>query len=576
MEVSQDNKKLVELVERARSGLLTLPEFQRNFIWWRQSIESLLDSLLRGHYIGSLLFLETDREHMPFGDRPIAGLPSASSNGTHPEDLVLDGQQRITALHYAFSAPDRPLRDTSYPYRFFLDLESVENLEEAEEAVYSERADRGWVKQLEQREIQYEWKTLPFTELLRWEDWNLGYVKWLFEQNQEEGMAFISSQQTLWDTAVRRIRDARVPVVTLPKVKSDDYQRVREICDVFEKLNSTGIRLSVFDLLTARLHPEVKLHDLWASSMQNYPLLRRFAGGEPDIEAAESDDFGVLLLRTVALLRGQEVKSKKLIELGKDNFEEDWNRACAGMEKALERVTSTSEGGFGAFGRRWLPYKTALPVLAALTAKFGEEGVGAEGYSAMQRWYWSSVFLNRYAGSTESLMYQDFNELWKYVRDGESELATFSEARAEILENPGFSLRSVSRQGAAAYKGVMNLVALSGARDFSNNDGITFHDLDDHHIFPQRFLKTKFKLTGGDANTIVNRTLIVDSTNRKISSKSPSAYLQAVIPDKHRSKILASHLIGADARKAMEADDYEAFLAARERALVSLVKEMIS
>lgn len=576
MEVSQDNKKLVELVERARSGLLTLPEFQRNFIWWRQSIESLLDSLLRGHYIGSLLFLETDREHMPFGDRPIAGLPSASSNGTHPEDLVLDGQQRITALHYAFSAPDRPLRDTSYPYRFFLDLESVENLEEAEEAVYSERADRGWVKQLEQREIQYEWKTLPFTELLRWEDWNLGYVKWLFEQNQEEGMAFISSQQTLWDTAVRRIRDARVPVVTLPKVKSDDYQRVREICDVFEKLNSTGIRLSVFDLLTARLHPEVKLHDLWASSMQNYPLLRRFAGGEPDIEAAESDDFGVLLLRTVALLRGQEVKSKKLIELGKDNFEEDWNRACAGMEKALERVTSTSEGGFGAFGRRWLPYKTALPVLAALTAKFGEEGVGAEGYSAMQRWYWSSVFLNRYAGSTESLMYQDFNELWKCVRDGESEPASFSEARTEILENPGFTLRSVSRQGAAAYKGVMNLVALSGARDFSNYDGITFHDLDDHHIFPRKFLEKKLKLTGGDVNTIVNRTLIVDSTNRKISSKSPSAYLEAVIPDKQLNKILASHLIGADARQAMEEDDYEAFLAARERALISLVKEMIS
>ncbi len=39
MEVSQDNKKLVELVEQAKTGLLTLPEFQRNFVWWRQSIE---------------------------------------------------------------------------------------------------------------------------------------------------------------------------------------------------------------------------------------------------------------------------------------------------------------------------------------------------------------------------------------------------------------------------------------------------------------------------------------------------------------------------------------------------------
>lgn len=576
MEVSQDNKKLAELVEQARSGLLTLPEFQRNFVWWRQSIESLLDSLLRGHYIGSLLFLETDKEHMPFGYRPMAGLPPTSSDGVHPADLVLDGQQRITALHYAFSAPDLPLRGVWFPYRFFLDLESVENLEEAEEAVYSARADLGWVKQLEQRETQYEWQTLPFTELLDWENWSVGYVKWLFEKDQEAGMTFISGQQARWNDAVWRIRDARVPVVTLPKVKPDDYRRVREICDVFVKLNSAGIKLTVFDLLTARLHPEVKLHDLWAHSLQSFPLLRRFAGGEPDLEAAEPEDFGVLLLRTVALLRGQEVKSKKLIELDKTGFEEDWNRACAGMEKALERVISTSEGGFGAFGRRWLPYKTALPVLAALTARFGEENVGAEGRAAMRRWYWGSVFLNRYAGATESLMYQDFNELWQYVRDGESEPAVLAEVRAEILDNPGFSLRGVSRQGAAAYKGVMNLVALSGARDFAHNDGIAFYDLDDHHIFPQKFLKTKFKLEGSEANTIVNRTLIVDSTNKKISSKSPSTYLETVIPDEHREDILASHLIESEALQAMKEDDYEGFLASRERALISLIKEKIS
>ncbi len=318
------------------------------------------------------------------------------------------------------------------------------------------------------------------------------------------------------------------------------------------------------------------MRDLWAESLQKFPLLRRFAGGEPDVEAADPEDFGVLLLRTVALLRGQEVKSKKLIELNKAGFEEDWDRACAGMEKALERVISTNEGGFGAFGRRWLPYKTVLPVLAALTKTFGEENVGAEGYAAMRRWYWGSVFLNRYAGATESLMYQDFNELWGYVRNDRGEPASFQEVRTEILENPGFSLRGVSRQGAAAYKGVMNLVALSGARDFANNDGIVFWNLDDHHIFPQKFLKTKFGLTGSDANTIVNRTLIVDSTNKKISSKSPSTYLETVIPDDHRESILASHLIGPEALRAMEEDDYEAFLGARERALVTLVKEMVS
>jgi hypothetical protein len=173
-------------------------------------------------------------------------------------------------------------------------------------------------------------------------------------------------------------------------------------------------------------------------------------------------------------------------------------------------------------------------------------------------------------------MYQDFNELWRYIGDGESEPTSFSEARTEILENPAFSLRGVSRQGAAAYKGVMNLIALSGARDFANNDGITFHDLDDHHIFPRKFLKDEYGITGERANTILNRTLIVDSTNKKISYRSPSKYLKFVFPSDYEQTILASHLISTGAAEAMADDDYEAFLNTREETLLSRIREMIS
>jgi len=64
MRASPNNRKLSGLVERAKSGFVALPQFQRNFVWPRRSVESLLDSLLRGHYVGALLFLETDQEHM--------------------------------------------------------------------------------------------------------------------------------------------------------------------------------------------------------------------------------------------------------------------------------------------------------------------------------------------------------------------------------------------------------------------------------------------------------------------------------------------------------------------------------
>lgn len=180
MEVSQDKKKLVNLVEQAKGGLLTLPEFQRDFVWPRRSVESLLD----------------------------------------PED--------------------------------------------AEEAIRSDRADADHVHQLQSPQAQFESKTLPFTELLRWEDWKQNYVQWIFERDQEAGMEHLRGEQARWDGAVRRIRDAQVPIVTLPKVKPDDYQRVREICDVFEKLNSAGLKLTIFDLMTARLHRYgIYLHRLW-------------------------------------------------------------------------------------------------------------------------------------------------------------------------------------------------------------------------------------------------------------------------------------------------------------------------
>jgi hypothetical protein len=213
------------------------------------------------------------------------------------------------------------------------------------------------------------------------------------------------------------------------------------------------------------------------------------------------------------------------------------------MERALERVTSTSEGGFGAFGRRWLPYKTILPVLAALLASFKQEKLSAGAYAALRCWYWGSVFLGRYAGATESIMYLDYHEVLRRARGENFEPTVFSDARRQIVENPSYSLRDVSRVSAAAYKGVMNLVALAGAKDFSTNDPIPFHDLDDHHIFPRKFLKDEYGITGERANTIVNRTLIVDSTNKKINHRSPSKYLKFVFPSEHHQALLASHLI---------------------------------
>lgn len=82
-----------DLVADAANGCLALPSFQRRFVWDQSDIIALLDSMLRGFPIGSLLFWEKWGQH---------AASARSFIGTNPpkpdSPLVLDGQQRIGAL----------------------------------------------------------------------------------------------------------------------------------------------------------------------------------------------------------------------------------------------------------------------------------------------------------------------------------------------------------------------------------------------------------------------------------------------------------------------------------------------
>src|SRR5690606_3359688 len=121
---------------------------------------------------------------------------------------------------------------------------------------------------------------------------------------------------------------------------------------------------------------------------------------------------------------------------------------------------------------------------------------------------------------------------------------------------------------------IMCLVALRGAKDFQADDSIEFHTLDDHHIFPKAYLSRQ-KTAGNKpipserVNSIVNRTLISAQTNRSISRKSPSNYVAQLVPADRCTEIMRSHFIDDDALAAMRADNFEAFLDARELSLMT-------
>ena len=243
------------------------------------------------------------------------------------------------------------------------------------------------------------------------------------------------------------------------------------------------------------------------------------------------------------------------------------------MEKALQRIISTNEDGFGVFSSKWFPYTTMVTVLAALLHYVeSNKQYLTEGLALIKKWYWTSVFLERYAGSTDSTTYSDYTGIVEYLEKKMEDPKFFKDAKDEIQNNPNFSLRDVSRRN-AIYKGVINLIAIKGAKDFLADDSIEFHDLDDHHIFPTKYLST-LKESDDKINCVLNKTLISSSTNRKISRTQPSIYITKLIPNEKIDGILASHFINKKATEALMNDDFEGFMEAREKELIKKIREI--
>ena len=136
---------LQDLLARARTGHLQLPDFQRGWVWDDEHIKSLLASVSVSFPIGAVMLLQTGGEHIRFKPRPLAGADEALH--AEPETLVLDGQQRLTSLYQALigtsavetkDAKGKPIRRW-----YYLDMkQAIDPEADQEDAVSSVPEDR--------------------------------------------------------------------------------------------------------------------------------------------------------------------------------------------------------------------------------------------------------------------------------------------------------------------------------------------------------------------------------------------------------------------------------------------------
>ncbi|CAM8656764.1 Domain of unknown function DUF262 [Acidimicrobiia bacterium] len=586
MEITPDKKRISVLVEQSYTGAMCLPNFQRDFVWTREEVADLLRSILRGYFLGSLLLLKCDDDNPPFAPIPLRGANVASTK-LSPDQLVLDGQQRLTSLIYALYAPDLGLKNSKKPRRFFVDLELLLMDPDDDEIVFDRTATEIRREGLDTLEGQWKRRVVPVTNLasgaafLKWRD---GIDDWLQENEPESHQIFRDEWRSKWSESAEAFLAFEVPVVLLPKVSDNDPEAVSRVCAIFEKLNSTGVDLSVYDLLTARLYRSgIDLHKLWDEAVDSHPLLNEWSGG-----SADQHKFGVLVLRTLALMRGLDPKPKMLINLEPKDFESDWHRAAKAMDRALELVTSIGPDGFGVFEKKWLPLFGPIPVLAALRAQIEDRKLGEPERKELRRWYWCSVFLERYSSSVEAKSRRDYSEMLRAWSGEKFTPNVFVEAENRI-GSEGYSIRESASTSSSVYSGIFCLLALNGARDWHAGEDIALQNLEDHHIFPRSYLlKHGFdsKRDKAAINGIVNRTLISDVTNKRISDTAPAKYLddKKVFPS-GPTPVVQRHFIDQHALAAMETATeslseaetrrvFEDFRVAREKDLLVRIRDV--
>lgn len=540
-------RTLKDLLGEVHSLTMILPDFQRDFVWEPGATQELITSIANNYPAGSILRVRDTKR--VFAAREFEGAPKL--NGHQHTFLVLDGQQRLTSLYQAFYGVGE--------HRYYISLKKLLDGLDFEEAIFHVRATTKWVRAHESFEIQAKELILPLSVL---KGGTGGFLQWLLQATNNlpgsQRTEMLDKLTKINDNWIKTIDDYHFPVVTLSDKTEPDA-----LCTIFETLNRTGVKLSVFELLTARFWPQnIKLRDLWEQARSAYPI----------IESFEVDPYYVLQAIALACRNTPSCKRSDVLNLKATDISEWWPKVVIGLKTGLEILSDDCK----VLLPKWLPYQTMIGPLAAILAKVGlpktaEAGVHRE---KLKRWFWCAVFGQAYESAPNSKSAKDVLELLEWLNGG---------APPDTITAFRFDpkmLRDVTPRQRAIYRGIICLILKNGARDFHTQAVITGklmneEGIDDHHVFPGMFLeKIKGIKIARQRDCVLNRTLIDRTTNQMISDRSPSKYLAVIkeTPGFPFDAIMASHGLPTGTDSPFWADDYEAFLTWRERQLWQEIK----
>ena len=545
-----------------------LPHFQRYFDWNKNDVKEFWESIFKDYYVGSFLLWETDRDPK-LGIQPIDGVIKKGDE-IKPNFIILDGQQRITSLHYAIKVPPKIyLKGIKFPLYYYVNFNKYLN-SDTKKDVIEFRTEK--IKE----EESFKRMLFPLYQLEKYDEWVDGLEDYMHSQSKDQDYVNkLRAIRKIIQMKLRHMYEFEIPYIELPK-----SMELFQVTDIFENINTKGKSLSVFDLLIARLYKyDINLKKLWDVTKNKYPKIERYSDRIPKTQIYILQAMSILYEKNNSAKRADVLDIyEKIYEKPERDFEKDWNNTSNYMNKAIEKIENMRDG-FGVKDEKELPFAPVIPVLTALLKTIDEKGKKPEFYVKVSRWYWSAVFTNAYSEAADSQMTDDFRELKKWFEKEDEKPKTVKELEKKI-SNEDLDFIEIQTKSNAKYKGVMSLIALKGARDFNTSQMLeNARKNDKDHIFPRSF---NFGFGSNKyVHSVLNMTWMSEETNKKIKGcKNPSKYVPEFRQrfrgtDNEFAGMLKTHFINEKAMEYLIQDKFTEFIDERQKSIISKIKNLI-
>lgn len=498
-----DIQRIEELVTGVKNGDIKLPKFQRPFVWKRKEVLKLLDSIYRGYPIGSILLWYTSEKLS--SERTIAELEISSDREIYPTNYLLDGQQRLSSLCGALYWNGS---NTDSIWNIAFDLDKEEFIHPKDEV-----------------KIEY----FPLNKLLNTSDF-INQCK-SFEAHSKREKFFKTAEKLL-----RSIKDYKIAVVKIGDMT------INEVAPIFERINSTGRKLTIVDLMRAAT---------WKGGFDLNDAINTVR------KVCETFDYFDIpdshILRNISACAGLGINREDIDKL-RLKTSDQLEIASDKCSNAYSNAISFLKDNFPLPTYEFIPYGLQLTFLVEFFNL--ENHPMKEQKEELIKWFWTTAFSRHFGTSNTGQNARDLENIRKFAvgksksipidRDILLDRFVFDEFRLNIANSKTFALLLATRNPISLLSGErINLrETLSGVNRFD------FHHLIPMQLFPETNL-----------NVCINICLLSRKDNAQLSNHRPSQYFAEIL-DKHKesvTNIMQSNYIDSNCIEALLKDNIQQF-----------------